>query len=342
MLKLNRAITLIFAMSNCSVFAGSIVPLYTPCATCEKPAFSFSADALYLQPSFGGNGLGYTSFSNYGNDIPGNIIDVNGATNHMRNINPDWRWGFELEGSYYLNPTNDFTLNWSRLNETTNGHLPQGTLFAGSAGGLYAGRLKVAPRWDAINLEVGQRFIFDECKTLRFHVGLAYAHIKTKFTNYPQIFPTGAPLFITKDSIAYEGFGPRFGGDFNYAIGYGVNLYAKAAGSLLVGTAKQSVHGYHDFVFAGNGFPYSTGNYKQHHDGVIVPELEAKLGVKYDCPLAFGNLGVDLGYLWITYLNAIVSQVGADVFSSAISASTTTNFDLNGVYFGIKWTGNFW
>lgn len=337
---IKKTVLSILALTNSIAFAGSMGAVCIPGTSCNQPRWSFGVEALYLQPSFGGNGLGYTSFSNYGNDIPGTLINVNGATNYMNNINPKWGWGFQLEGSYYIDSKNDVDINWYHFNESNNEHLPNGTLFAGSAGGLYAGLVKVAPSWDAVNLEAGHRFDFDDIKTLRLHVGVAFASINNKVTNYPQLYATSSPLFITTDKISYNGFGPRLGGDFGYAVGHGFGLYAKAAGSLLVGTAKQSVAGYNDFVFLTTTYPYSTGNYSQSHNGVVVPEVEAKLGVKYDYPLAQGSIGFDLGYLWINYLNAIVSQVGADVYSSAISASTTTNFSLNGLYFGVKWTGN--
>ena len=340
MLNLKKTLLTILAVSNTFAFAGSMGPTCVPGTDCEKPAWSISTYALYLQPSFGGNGLGYTSFSNYGSDLSANTIEVNGATNYMHNINPQWNWGFQIDAAYYLNSKNDIDINYYHFNENTQGYLPQGTLFAGSAPGLYAGLVKVAPSWNAINLESGHRFDFDNIKTLRLHAGVSFANINNKFTNYPQVFSTGNPIFITTDKISYNGFGPRFGGDFNYIVGHGLGLYTKAAGSLLVGTAKQSVTGYKDFIFNTFNNVYSAGNYSQSHNGVIVPEIEAKLGLKYDYSLAQGIITFDLGYLWINYLNAIVSQVGANVNNSVVSSSTTTNFNLNGLYFGLKWMGN--
>ena len=112
--------------------------------------------------------------------------------------------------------------------------------------------------------------------------------------------------------------------------------YAKAGASLLVGKGSQSVSGYHDL----GGFNlYSTGNYNQSNNNVVVPELDANLGLKYNYAFKQGILGFDLGYLFATYLGAIVSQVGAGVVSSSISTSTSTNFNLNGPYLGITWAG---
>jgi hypothetical protein len=272
--------------------------------------------------------------------VVGNAVEANGVANNMYNINPQWGWGFQLEAAYYINSKSDLDVNWYHLNESTSGYLPQGSLFAGSAPGLYAGLVNVSPTWNAINIEAGQRFDFDAIKRLRIHAGVAFANINNTFTNYPQLYATGNPIFITTDKISYNGFGPRFGGDFDYSVWRGFGVYAKAAGSLLVGCAKQSVTGYQNFSFGGFPQLYSAGNYYQSHNSVVVPEVEAKLGLKYDHTFSHGILGLDVGYLWLTYLNAIVSQVGASQNNSVISASTTTNFDLNGLYFGLKWMGN--
>lgn len=339
MFKHNRFTPHLFIISFCLLFTATST-FASSYRYARTGMWSIGADALYLKPSFGGNGLGYTTFSNYGNDIPGNLVDVNGATNHMSNMNPQTDWGFRIEGAYYLDPCNDLNLNWSHLNETTEGTLPLGTLFAGSASGLYAGQIKVETQWDTVNLEYGHRVLLDASKILRLHAGLSYVRIDNSFSNYPRLTPSASPLFHTHDTMKYWGIGPRFGGDFDYNLFDCFSIYLKAAGSLLTGPAEQSVNGYGDFVFAGSTYPYSTGNYNQSHSNVVVPEFEAKIGVTYDYAFSLGTVGFDLGYLWMAYLNAIVSQVGADVYSSAISASTTTNFDLSGLYFGIKWTGN--
>lgn len=317
----------------CSKSSCCTTPITIPCV---KDKWHVGISALYLRPNFGGNGLGYSSFSNYGTDFFSHTVEVNGAPNNLSNIVPNRAWGFQLDGGYEFGAGNDIDLNWYHLNEDTHGHLPTGTLFAGSASTLYAGNLTVKPRWDAVNLELGQRFDFSDMNVLRLHAGLEFSRIQTSFTNSPRLTPTGSPIFITNDQLTYTGFGPRLGGDYSYNFCFGLGLYAKAAGSLLVGTAKQSVTGYHDL----GGFNlYSTGNYHQSNNNVIVPELEADFGVKYDYAFLQGNLRFDLGYMFITYLGALVSQVGAGVVSSSISTSSATNFNLNGPHVGVTWSG---
>lgn len=325
--------------------AGSHVAFATPNeragildVPCEASTWSLGASALYLRPTFGGNGLGYSSFSNYGTDINNNVLEVNGAPNHLNNVLPKHGWGFQLEATYDFGTGNDLDVSWYHLDNITDGQLPIGTLFAGSASALYAGLLTVEPSWNAVNVEVGQYIDFCDELILRLHAGLEFARIKNTFTNYPQLTPTGSPIFVTTDKITYTGLGPRIGSDFSYAVGCtGLGVYVKGAASLLAGKAKQTVSGYHDL----GGFNlYSTGNYTQSNSGIVISELEGKLGLKYDYPFAQGLLGLDLGYMWLTYLNALVSQVGSGVVSSSISNSSAANFDLNGLYFGFTWTAN--
>lgn len=339
MLKLKETALVIFAVGSSLVcidgMSSSGIPdqVIMPVA---QNTWSVGASALYLKPSFGGNGLGYNSFSNYGTDFSGNNVEVDGATNHLSHLQPKQSWGFLLEGAYGFGSGNDMDINWYHLDNSTHRHFPQGTLFAGSASALYAGRFKIAPEWDAVHLEVGQQFNFDDANVLRLHAGAAWARVENTFTNYPQLTATGPALFVTKDRLIYSGFGPRVGADFTTHVAHGFGFYAKAAGSLLVGTAKQSVNGYHDLT----GFNlYSTGNYHQSNNSVVVPELQGRLGVKYDFQCKRGTLRVDLGYLWTTYLNALVSQVGSGVVSSSISNSSSANFNVNGPSLGLTWTG---
>jgi hypothetical protein len=310
----------------------------------DYPPWSLGITALYLQPSFGGNGLGYSSFSNYsGNDDNGRFVGISGASNHINNINPKRAWGFQLNGAYRFNLTNELEIEWYHLNENVNGYLPNGSVFSGNYDGFYAGHLKFREQWNAVNLEVAHSILLDENKTVKLHAGLAFANIKNKFINYPQLFRTGNALFVTTETLSYNGLGPRMGADFNYIFGRGLNLYAKAAASLLLGKNKQDVSGFQNYTNSVYGFqPYGTPNYSQSNTNVVVTELEAKLGIKYDYQIAQNNkLSFDIGYLWMSYLNAINSYTDIGIVGTASGASigthTTANFDLSGLYFGLVW-----
>lgn len=336
MFKLKYPITTALILTNCMAFAGTMGPICTPGSVttpCERTAWLFGAQALYLQPSFGGNGLGYSSFS-YGTDSFGTTVGAGTSTNTIYNKYPEWSWGFKIEGAYLFGSGSDINLNWYHLNNTTEGYLPRGSLFSGNAPGLYAGFIKVEPDWDAVNAEFGQHIDFDETKMMRIHGGINFSRVKTTFTNYPRLSPGSGALFVTKDTISYNGVGPRIGDDFTYLLGHGLGVYAKGAASVLIGEAKQQVFGYQNLVFPQS---FSTGNYVQSNHSVVIPELEAKLGLQYDYPTAQGMWGFDLGYMWVNYFNTLVSQTGSGLAGSASSSSTTANFNLNGLYFGVKW-----
>jgi hypothetical protein len=337
MRKLNIiAFAILAAGISQTVLAAQPSASFSVAAPSVKNKWYAGVTALYIQPNLGGNNLGYSSFGNYGTDINNRVVERNGGANDLSDISSDRTWGFQFNAGYEFCAGNDIDLNWYHLYDRTNGSLPTGSLFAGSASALYAGELDLQTRWDAVNLEVGQRFNFNVGNMIRLHAGLSYARIRNTVINYPKLTPLGNPLFITHDTITYTGFGPRIGGDYLYQTGFGLGIFAKAGASILVGTAKQSVSGYHDL----GGFNlYSTGNYNQSNNSIVVPVLDANLGLKYDYTFRQGVLGFNLGYMFATYLNAIVGQVGAGIVSSSISTSTTSNFNVNGPYFGITWTG---
>src|SRR3990167_6100380 len=168
MVKLNKIVAVILALGSSMAFADSAkqpnasgnitIPV-------QKNSWRAGIAALYMQPSFCGNGLGYSSYSNYGYDFSGNLVEVNGAPNRLSNVKPNREWAFQLDGSYGFGNGNDIDVNWYHLNNVTKGSLPQGTLFAGSAPALYAGFLNVSTNWDAINVELGQRIDFGAAKS---------------------------------------------------------------------------------------------------------------------------------------------------------------------------------
>ncbi len=331
-MRIDQSIITILLLSSSISIAGTVGPV------AKKPIWSFGGRALYLHPSLGGNGLGYSTFSNYGTDTFGRSIQTDGAPNNVANIVPNWGWGYQFEGTYFITPTNKIDVNWYHYSRETAGNLPSDSLYAGSAGGLYGGTTTINPKWDAVDVEAGQAFPLNERTAVYAHVGVEYARIVNQFANGPKLFPSEqGPLFLSTDVIDYNGFGPHFGVDLDYNVGYGLGLYASGAGSMLVGTEGQTISGYGDLNK--QQFPYSSGNFVQNNSGVVVPEVEAKLGLKYIYTTEEGDLKFDVGYLWITYLNVLVSQVGVGIVGSSASISTAANFDLNGLYFGLQWTG---
>lgn len=344
MLKLKGiAVALLVTHSSIS-FSGSMGPICEPgkvTIPCANNAWSFGGQALYLQPSFGGNGLGYTAFSNYsGNDNNGVFIGTSGAPDHMVNIFPKWGLGFQVDGAYHFK-ANDLVVSWYHLNTSHKGNFPIGYAFAGNNDGFYASDFKVASKWDEVDLELGQHLDLTENKLLRLHAGVEYAGIKNKFYNVTLLHPTSVIAYTTKDMLSYNGFGPRLGLDLGYLFKERLELYLKMAGSLLFGEAQQHNSGYTNYPYPNNPIsPFVTGNYVQTRHGVVVPELAAKLGAQYDWRLKQSILSLDIGYMWANYLNSIISYSGNGIVFANVGNYSTANFNLNGIYLGMKLNGN--
>lgn len=337
------AVAILIAQSS-HLFAGSMGPVCEPgkiTIPCQYNAWSFGVKALYLQPSFGGNGLGYTAFSNYsGNDNNGVFIGTSGAPNQMRNILPRWGLGFQIDGAYHFFQANDLVVSWSHLNTSKRDYFPTGYAYSGNNDGFYASKFQVSSTWDALDIEIGQHLQLVENKRVRLHAGVEAARIKNQFHNMPLLHPTSVVAYTTTDTLTYTGFGPRLGVDLGYMPINQLELYAKMAGSLLVGTAKQQNSGYQNYPYPNNPVsPFVTGNYHQSPSGVVVPELGAKLGVKYDWQMEHNLLGLDVGYMWVDYINAIVSYSGNGIVFANVGNNGSANYNLNGVYLGLKWTG---
>ncbi|KTD42359.1 Lpg1974 family pore-forming outer membrane protein [Legionella quateirensis] len=340
-----KGIAVAVLIMNCSIsFSGSMGPICESGKVqipCGNKAWSFGGAALYLQPAFGGNGLGYTAYSNYsGNDNNGVFIGTSGAPNQMVNIGPKWGWGFQINGAYQFK-ANDLVVNWYHLNSHNKGNFPVGYAFAGNNDGFYASEFQVRTNWDEVDIEFGQHLQLPGNKLVRLHAGAEFGRIKNQFDNISLLHPTSVVAYTTTDTLSYNGFGPRLGIDLGYMPVNSLELYAKMAGSMLIGTAKQRNSGYQNYPYPNNPIsPFVTGNYNQTLNGVIVPELAAKLGAQYDWKFEQNILSFDIGYMWMNYLNSIISYSGNGIVFANVGNNSTANFNLNGMYLGLKLTGN--
>ncbi|WED42896.1 Lpg1974 family pore-forming outer membrane protein [Legionella cardiaca] len=313
MSRLKRAALAILVLSSCTISAGTMGSLCTPgnaTVPCQRNGWNIGAKALYFKPS-------YDVDYGYGPYIP------SGVSQHFIDVDPDWEWGFMIEGSYHFNTGNDLNLNWYHWKHTTH-YSYAGAFVAGFPNPLF-GSTRFEPQWDAVNLEFGQHVDFGEFKDIRFHAGVQYARIKHKIrgTGYtPLIVNTPFDFFAESD---FNGFGPRVGTDMAYNFGNGLAIYGSAATAILVGDFK--------FNTAVN-VPDLLALGPRGSKTAIAPELEAKLGAKYTWLIGQqANLVLDAGWTWISYLNA-------NHFISLSGNNTESNFAIQGPYAGLKWIGN--
>jgi hypothetical protein len=329
MLNLKKTAVAVLAFGSSAVFAGTMGPVCTPgnvTVPCERSAWDFAGQALYLDPAFGGN-------------------DFIGATNNGTNTsyinNNKWSWGFKLEGSYHFNTGNDIDLNWYHWNRSST--RTPGTGYVDFMGNTYSPGVSGTskPHWDAVNLEVGQHVDFSQMSSARFHVGVEYARIASSL-NVTSLgtLPAGSTtatqvISAATSSVTYNGFGPRGGVDLDYNFGNGLSVYGNTAGTLLAGSNK-----FNGSFTTQNGTSYTSGG----STTTVVPELEAKLGAMYTYAMAQGDLSLDIGWMWVNYFN--VQEFGGPIFAAnsttlpSGSMFSEANFSVQGPYIGLKWVGN--
>lgn len=313
MLNLKKTAVAVLALGSSAVFAGTMGPVCTPgnvTVPCERTAWDFGGQALYLQPVYSG-GLGYHGYTT-----------PDGVTRNYSDIDPSWAWGFKLEASYHFNTGNDLNLNWYHISKSnTDGFVG----FFEDAVAPLAGTIYYKPKWDAVNLELGQHVDFSENQNIRFHGGGTWSRIEHDGSYYNTIIAT-SNAFESK----FDGGGPRIGADYTFGMGNGFNVYANGAAALLIGHSKWNTSGLTPYTISPVNGSKTT----------LVPELEAKLGANYTYAMAQGDLILDAGWMWINYFNAhhvivantAVGTVGGGVYDS--------DFGLQGPYFGLKWIGN--
>ncbi|MFA5960526.1 MAG: Lpg1974 family pore-forming outer membrane protein [Tatlockia sp.] len=332
MLNLKKTAVAVLALGSSAVFAGTMGPVCTPgnvTVPCERVAWDFGVQALYLQPTLSG-GNGYDFYTDGAFGFGGDPF-VDGFYRHR---NEDWNWGFKLEASYHFYMGNDLNVNWYHLSSDDDNNHHNNWLYT------YTSRYHYQPKWDAVNVELGQHVDFSDRKFIRFHGGVQFARLehdrRTSFDNFDL---TGLYYGHTGEN-RFSGFGPRFGADMNYMLGNGFGVYANGAAALLVGSAKFD-HRLNPFVastIVRSGLTTFAFNNNNNSRTIMVPELEGKLGAKYTYAMAQGDLTLDVGYMWVNYFNAEHTIVNNGIIGGVDVRESNVSF--NGPYVGLKWVGN--
>lgn len=305
MLNLKKTAVAVLAFGSSAVFAGTMGPVCVPgnvTVPCESSAFDLGIYALYLKPTYSAN----AAFAG---------LNAEGGRLTYNEFDQDWDWGFRLDASYHFSTGNDLTASWYHFKGDTTNSFTNAVL----ADNVFATtlRTKAEPKWDAVNVEFGQHADFGMFKDIRFHAGVQYARIETDLHSTANRLGFGQATF--NKETKFNGFGPRVGTDMTYNFGNGFAVYGTGAAALLIGDQKSSGQ------LASELLPSSTDN------TVVVPALDAKLGMKYGYNMAQGTLTLDAGWMVVNYF---------DVHRAISSATDSTNFALNGPYVGLKYVGN--
>ncbi|MGQ3889575.1 Lpg1974 family pore-forming outer membrane protein [Legionella sp. CNM-1927-20] len=285
---------------------------------CEASLWDLGVQALYLQPIYNGS----RAF------LP--------APEGLRAVEPDFGWGYRVEGSYHFNTGNDITMNWLHYDVdddnlgTFNGQYVQ-LLPGGSAVVLPATfSAFITNKLEQVNLVVGQHVDFGLFKKVRFYAGAQYSDIQADALctyNISPIFAAAIGGVRGPVNSDFNGFGPTMGVDYSYVLPYGFSLTANTSGSILYGTARfESMNIYNNGLIPASIY----GSRKQ-----IVPSIEAKVGAAYAYPLAQGLLRIEGGYQAINYFNALQGPQ-----LTAPTKLASSDFGLHGPYLGVKWLGS--
>jgi len=348
MLNLKKTAVAVLALGSSAVFAGTMGPVCTPgnvTVPCEVNAWEFGVQALYLHPSYSDD-LSY---------IGATTTTVGLATDTtFEDLDPKWGWGFKLEAGYHFNTGNDLNLNWYHYSKTTNNDFGPGAFGAGDnvfiLGTVLPAAFTVAsapvvgfssePRWDAVNLELGQHVDFGDMKSMRFHGGFQWARTNLEreaaaITTVPVAGVVAGSIAAVETDSTFNGFGPRVGADFMYGFGNGFGIYANGATALLIGENK----------FSTSTFVSTTGEITTFggERDLMVPELEGKVGATYNWAMAQGNLGIDAGWMWVNYFDSLHNhsiRTAAPGAPTVVSSGISSNFALNGPFVGLKWIGS--
>jgi len=336
MLNLKKTAVAVLAFGSSAVFAGTMGPVCAPgnvTVPCASQAWDFGVQALYLKPSY--------SAYQYNRVITNTVSGANGGSVTTTNFNDNnnsnnWGWGFKLEGSYHFSTGNDMNLNWYHLDHSVNnsgGPLALNTVNGAVVDSVASFQDNATAKWDAVNVEFGQHAHFGEWKNIRFHGGVQYARVEADvnaaasgIVSHSLPVPGVAGLEATSK---FNGFGPRIGADYLYNWGNGFAMYANGASALLVGT--QSFNNSYATVDT-TLTEVKVIDVKSSNGSAtaVVPELEAKLGVKYTYAMAQGDLSLDGGWMWVNYFNAV----------NAGPLTPQSNFAVQGPFLGLKWVGN--
>lgn len=334
-MKLKKTALATMLLSSGVAFSGTMGPVCVPGSVntpCSEPGWSVAGRALLLQPSMSNAAFAY-------DDAPLYTTTSTGADSQARwqGLTNSWLWGFELDAGYQFGKGRDANLSWYRYHNSATKTVSTnvrgddtGVVFGSFADDTFT----LKPEWDAVNFELGQRVDFQDLgESVRFMGGIQYARIATSFNGAVDSTHT----WVRDSKSSYNGFGPRLGlGLYTHLDSYfqtlsGFDLYGAVAGAVLAGPSS-----FNSTLTDVSGIAYVQGSHM-----ALVPELETKLGVMYAHQMAQGQLGVDVGWLWLNYFNAQQIAFNAAT-SSSVSRGTpqVSDFGAQGLYFGLQWQGN--
>lgn len=322
---------------NSIAFAGAYSP--SACTShavtipCEDNAWDIGVEIFDVQ--------GTTNVQNYAA-----ISNEAGTSHSSATVDSDYKFGFELNGSWHFATGNDLTIRWERA------HSQNSDSFVANSDTTYifttgvnttstnifqvlsvlensVAKARFEYEFDAINAEFGQHIDVGNDMDMRVHGGLQYARVGyTKLYH----FDSGTEGDLVQQRVRadsdFDGVGARVGADAYYHLGNGWNLVGHSAFSLLVGDIQVHNTGANDAGDPGTIRLKEEQNF--HNTAVVVPAALLKTGLSYATPCFDGNLSLEGGWRWQGYFNSID-------YSQASFVATNEDFTLSGPYLGLSY-----
>jgi hypothetical protein len=298
-------------------------------ASCRLPLWTVGGHAMYVQAtsaafqqqSYQHDSLSTTSFET-GANLP-------------------WAWGFALDAAYQYEEANSLTLNWYHLRTEAQVALAAPISYTNwvavdpltmapvvfESFVIDNAQTVIKPAWDQVNAALAKTIHLGASAKLHLHGGVNYSHVaytgKYFVEGAVQLKNEGAKSLnqLHGFSASYNGFGLRTGFQAIHDFENHFSLYADAAVSMLAGTQKSSQQ--IDTKLDARSYDGFYNNSQMR----VVPEFDGRLGAAYDYQLVQGILSADISWLWVNYFNAFTSNA--------------YDFGIQGLYFGLKWTGDF-
>ncbi len=308
----------------------------------QNAGFHVGADALYYQPS--SSQLDYAGLATAAGNAVANV--------ELKDVSPGYHWGFGVNAGYHFQGTgNDMILYYTRLHtsdsdnfaaDTSGGTVIITPILNPNAQGIDRAEAKAKFKYDAFDLMFGQLVNIGHRFTLHGSAGLRAAKLdSTLDATYYEDEPANPTIYTGEQTNDFRGIGPRVALDGIYNLIGGLGFNAGIGTSLLIGNQKAKLV-YKTISAPGNDIQ-STDTITSKSHRHIVPEIDAKLGLRYDQPIGRGVFSISAGWKVIKYIDAeqtITATASPSApsnkarSSSTITRSSFSNMAFNGPYLG--------
>lgn len=340
MLNLKKTAVAVLALSSSAAFAGtmgpvcSAVPVTMPC---ESSGWEVGARALWYNLGAGNQQVSLSSSST--------------SSTLQTSTNPQFSWGFQINGSMLYGTGRSVTLDWYHVANTFHGSANTGSFTGNQAfvtgpqylRGNYISALSItsnsassSPKFDSVNMIFGQHVDFSEETSANFGFGWNWSGVgatnnvaaagsatyvsNASGTSTPN---TAAFNFNTNNSQVFDGFGPEVALRGDYTLLDNLDIYARGSFAGLAGFSKTGLI-YTD-VTTGATTTWNTSVV------AIVPAVDGKLGLSYDWVMPrFATVVLDANYDFGSYINALRNASGVGSVGS-----TASSFNYQGIAFGL-------